>query len=229
MKKSLNYCIQLPLSTAIAPQVVESSNTIAGWQINNQTDLQPPVTVMFGYFSVQVALENIEQDIGLLTSLVILSSNNILLYFERDYEAGNHFWNPFSRQISPKAYGPKLTAFATKLKRLFKENFYDPGFNITALAKRMYKQPDTIRRQCIATFGITPKKLLTHYRLAWVRAYLLEKKTLEQIAELAGFSSASSLSRTFKAETGLSPTQFLDTYHRSKVPDKIPLLPETDK
>lgn len=46
-------------------------------------------------------------------------------------------------------------------------------------------------------------------------------RTLEEIADITGYSSAAHLSRQFKAVTGLSPTQFVQTHGERKPLNEI--------
>ena len=46
-------------------------------------------------------------------------------------------------------------------------------------------------------------------------------RTLEEIADITGYSSASHLSRQFKAVTGLTPTQFVSTRGKRTPLDKV--------
>ncbi|MCU7875534.1 MAG: AraC family transcriptional regulator [Candidatus Thiodiazotropha sp. (ex Lucinoma borealis)] len=58
------------------------------------------------------------------------------------------------------------------------------------------------------TVGITPMAYLSEWRLSAARSLLLKGKSVQTIADLVGYSSASALSRAFAARTGLSPRKW---------------------
>jgi transcriptional regulator GlxA family with amidase domain len=56
--------------------------------------------------------------------------------------------------------------------------------------------------------GITPMNYLSEWRLSAARSMLIKGKSVQQTADSVGYSSASSLSRAFTAQTGLSPREW---------------------
>jgi AraC-like DNA-binding protein len=63
-------------------------------------------------------------------------------------------------------------------------------------------------------FGVPPAKFIMRKRLERARYLLLATgRTLEDIAEELGFSDAFHLSKSFKADTGLSPKEFRKSRH----------------
>jgi AraC-like DNA-binding protein len=66
-----------------------------------------------------------------------------------------------------------------------------------------------LRRTCLATWEITPRRLLAEIRLAAARD-LLKRNTLtiEHIATMVGFQDPYAFSRFFKRYTGQTPTNF---------------------
>ncbi|MCU7873173.1 MAG: AraC family transcriptional regulator [Candidatus Thiodiazotropha sp. (ex Lucinoma borealis)] len=58
------------------------------------------------------------------------------------------------------------------------------------------------------TVGITPMAYLSEWRLSAARSLLLKGKSVQTIADLVGYSSASALSRAFAVRTGLSPREW---------------------
>jgi AraC-like DNA-binding protein len=57
--------------------------------------------------------------------------------------------------------------------------------------------------------GTTPMNYLAEWRLSAARSMLVQGKSVQQTADSVGYSSASSLSRAFTAQTGLSPRAWL--------------------
>jgi AraC-like DNA-binding protein len=56
------------------------------------------------------------------------------------------------------------------------------------------------------TVGTTPMAYLAEWRLSAARSLLRMGKSVQQVADEVGYSSASALSRAFAAQTGLSPS-----------------------
>jgi AraC-like DNA-binding protein len=56
--------------------------------------------------------------------------------------------------------------------------------------------------------GMTPMAYLSEWRLSAVRSLLIKGKSMQQIADAVGYSSASALSRAFTTQTGLSPRKW---------------------
>jgi AraC-like DNA-binding protein len=56
--------------------------------------------------------------------------------------------------------------------------------------------------------GMTPMNYLIEWRLSAARSMLIQGRSVQQTADSVGYSSASSLSRAFTAQTGLSPREW---------------------
>ncbi len=56
--------------------------------------------------------------------------------------------------------------------------------------------------------GLTPGAYLTEWRLSIARSLLRRGRSVQQVADEVGYTSASALSRAFTAQIGLSPTQW---------------------
>lgn len=69
---------------------------------------------------------------------------------------------------------------------------------------------DTLSRVFSATEGRTIEKYCIAQRVEWVKELLsYGEKTIAEIADITGYSSAAHLTRQFKSVTGLTPTAFL--------------------
>jgi AraC-like DNA-binding protein len=84
--------------------------------------------------------------------------------------------------------------------------------NLTALAKRLNKQPYLVSRVINDKFNKTFPELLLQYRIQKAEELLLSSLnktyTVEGIAYESGFSTLSAFYTAFKKETGMTPTQF---------------------
>lgn len=57
--------------------------------------------------------------------------------------------------------------------------------------------------------GETPANYLQRWHIGLVQKWLMQGRALKLIAEEAGYSSESALSRAFKSQCGLSPKEWL--------------------
>lgn len=60
--------------------------------------------------------------------------------------------------------------------------------------------------------GITPGNYLTQWRLANAQSLLRQGKPVQWVSDTVGYGSASALSRAFRAQLGLSPTEWLNKF-----------------
>ncbi|MCX7826382.1 MAG: AraC family transcriptional regulator, partial [Verrucomicrobiae bacterium] len=77
------------------------------------------------------------------------------------------------------------------------------------LARRANLSPSKFARLVKRIFGITPRQLITHTRLAAASRLLLESdRSVADIAVACGFYDHSAFTRAFHSATGLTPRQF---------------------
>ena len=60
--------------------------------------------------------------------------------------------------------------------------------------------------------GMTPGSYLGEWRLGVAQSLLRQGKPVQLVSDLVGYGSASALSRAFRAQIGVSPTQWLKQY-----------------
>ncbi|HAG93574.1 MAG: AraC family transcriptional regulator [Pseudomonadales bacterium] len=60
--------------------------------------------------------------------------------------------------------------------------------------------------------GMTPGNYLTQWRLAVAQSLLRQGKPVQWVSDMVGYGSASALSRAFRSQVGMSPTQWLDHF-----------------
>jgi AraC-like DNA-binding protein len=72
------------------------------------------------------------------------------------------------------------------------------------------------RARFAATFrevvGMTPGSYLGEWRLGVAQSLLRKGKSVQLVADVVGYGSASALSRVFRAQTGQTPTEWLRQY-----------------
>ena len=82
--------------------------------------------------------------------------------------------------------------------------------SVTTLARVCHLSPSSLHAHCRASFGTTPAALVRECRITTARELLRgrEQLPLKTIALETGFTSAAQFTQTFKAATGLTPSEF---------------------
>lgn len=89
------------------------------------------------------------------------------------------------------------------------------GETLPSLAAKAGKSSKAFARSFQAAFGITPKKYLLNAQVDQISRELGQKgKTLAEIADDLGFKDPFYLSRFFKKQTGMSPSEFREGFIR---------------
>lgn len=117
----------------------------------------------------------------------------------------------FLKHVPKAEWGAPQNYGASKVKEAMA--WYEANLsnapNIADVARAIHLSPTHLRRLFHKIRGISPQNAFTHVQFE--RAKWLMKApetTLEQVAESAGFGSASAFSRAFKSEFGISPREF---------------------
>jgi len=61
--------------------------------------------------------------------------------------------------------------------------------------------------------GMTPGSYLSEWRLGVAQSLLRQGKPVQLVSDIIGYGNASALSRAFRAQVGLSPTEWVKQYH----------------
>lgn len=61
--------------------------------------------------------------------------------------------------------------------------------------------------------GMTPGSYLSEWRLGVAQSLLRQGKPVQLVSDAVGYGNASALSRAFRAQVGLSPTEWVKQYH----------------
>ncbi|MEN8801641.1 MAG: AraC family transcriptional regulator, partial [Thiogranum sp.] len=61
--------------------------------------------------------------------------------------------------------------------------------------------------------GMTPGSYLGEWRLGVAQSLLRQGKPVQLVSDVVGYGSASALSRAFRAQIGLSPTEWVKQYN----------------
>jgi transcriptional regulator GlxA family with amidase domain len=89
--------------------------------------------------------------------------------------------------------------------------------SLKSLAEAANMSPEHFSRKFKNAFNVSPKRYMLHKRIAFAKQRLLsEHKNIDEVAEQSGFCDIFHFSRTFKKETGLSPSQFRKIYRTTQ-------------
>jgi len=109
------------------------------------------------------------------------------------------------RRAFGRQHRPQVDPAVAHARRLLDDGHAE-GIRISAVAGQVGLSPSALRRQFASTYGMTPREYLHGVQLRNALDHLYHSSlTLETIARLVGYHSASHLARHVKAATGLSP------------------------
>ncbi|MDA3951999.1 MAG: AraC family transcriptional regulator [Spirochaeta sp.] len=107
----------------------------------------------------------------------------------------------------------ELAASVTKL--LEGEIYLDPDLTLESMARQLHTHPNHLSRaiNCVMCehFPALIQRHRIQYFVARAESGALKNQSILEIAFEAGFSSKSTFNRVFKAETGMSPSEFKDS------------------
>jgi len=156
-------------------------------------------------------LPNITKDFSELVEKSSDTSNSS--YLERNRLLLN-LLHPFMRVFdnSPRQKSNLRHQSLLSSLSVMNRNIAEPP-SLKSLAEAANISPEHFSRKFKNAFNVSPKRYMLHKRIAFAKQRLLsEHKSIEEVAEQSGFCDIFHFSRTFKKETGLSPSQFRKTY-----------------
>lgn len=99
----------------------------------------------------------------------------------------------------------KARAFHQKVQKLLAKNHARADYNVAALAADLYVDPRHLQRLfTVYAFGVTPKQMLTQYRLARAYELLQANRPVGKVAEACGLDPKHFYA-AFKARYGVLP------------------------
>jgi len=99
----------------------------------------------------------------------------------------------------------KARAFHEKVQKLLAKNHARADYNVAALAADLYVDPRHLQRLfTVYAFGVTPKQMLTQYRLARAYELLQANRPVGKVAEACGLDPKHFYA-AFKARYGMLP------------------------
>ncbi|MGE0079277.1 MAG: ATP-binding protein [Bacteroidales bacterium] len=94
---------------------------------------------------------------------------------------------------------------------LIEKNISEPNFNIEGLCSNFHLSRSHFSRKVKQITTYSPKELLNSYRLKRASQLIKENKiTIAEISYMVGFEHPNSLSRAFRKQFGVSPTEYMN-------------------
>ena len=92
--------------------------------------------------------------------------------------------------------------------------YYDQGITLDEIAERLFVSEEYLSTQFKKETGAGFKETVRKYRMDRIKGLLIGTRLkLNQIAELTGYADAKYMSRVFKEETGMLPTEYRKSAH----------------
>lgn len=118
--------------------------------------------------------------------------------------------------IYPKtAFFERDRNFLELLERTIHQNYSNPGFGLQMLSTKMKVGGRQIQRRLKALLGCAPSEFLRDFRLEQSLRHLHLGTTIKEVAQAVGFSSQSYFASCFKAEFGMTPSDYQRQAHFS--------------
>ena len=92
--------------------------------------------------------------------------------------------------------------------------YYDQGITLEEVAGRLFISEEYLSSQFKKETGAGFAETIRRYRIERIKGLLVGTRLkINQIAELTGYADSKYMSRVFKEETGMLPTEFRKTAH----------------
>jgi DNA-binding response OmpR family regulator len=102
--------------------------------------------------------------------------------------------------------------FLTKLKNLLESNLNDPDFNVTKLVTEIGMSRPVLFRKIKMLTGLSVIDLIRSTRLKKAEMLLKQKKmSISEVAFTVGFNDPKYFSKSFRAQFGKTPTEYMES------------------
>lgn len=116
----------------------------------------------------------------------------------------------YAKSVIANTLGELDNEFIEKVVNMIEENLSSEQINIGYLADQMYMSHSTFYRKIKALTGLSATDFIRKIRIQHAKKMLASQKySITEIAYKVGFGGLSSLRKAFKAELGISPSEFL--------------------
>ena len=108
----------------------------------------------------------------------------------------------------PKTEEPSVSDLIQRAKVLIRK-YYNQGITLEETARKLFVSEEYLSAQFKKETGSTFTETVRKYRIEKVKELLVETHLkMNQIAELSGYSDPKYMSRVFKEEVGMLPTEY---------------------
>ena len=123
------------------------------------------------------------------------------------------FMQALSFNASEEDIDRSLSPLVCKAVQLVRK-YYDQGITLEEIAGHLFVSEEYLSTQFKKETGSGFAETVRRYRIDRIKGLLLGTKLkLNQIAELTGYADSKYMSRVFKEETGMLPTEFRKSAH----------------
>ena len=123
------------------------------------------------------------------------------------------FMQALSFNASEEDIDRSLSPLVCKAVQLVRK-YYDQGITLEEIAEHLFVSEEYLSTQFKKETGSGFAETVRRYRIDRIKGLLLGTKLkLNQIAELTGYADSKYMSRVFKEETGMLPTEFRKSAH----------------
>lgn len=145
---------------------------------------------------------------ALLPSLDEPDHANLLFVEQINLAALAHLSQTYGGLHFPVDRKGTLAPWQERLATEFLVAHFNKPFSVGDLASQCELSRSYFNKAFKESFGRTPSRWLTEYRVARVKEYLLQDMSLAEIAIHCGFADQSHMTRVFTSETGETPARF---------------------
>ncbi|MDO4600110.1 MAG: response regulator [[Ruminococcus] gnavus] len=178
-------------------------------ELHTPSDIkQAIIHLSLAVFGVYKAKASSESDLEVQN---ILQEITVAISWSQVEGALKKFFNLFAFESQDEEEG--VSVLVKQAKKLIRK-YYDQGITLEEIANRLYVSEEYLSAQFKKETGSTFTETIRKYRIEKVKQLLLNTHLkLNQIAELAGYSDPKYMSKVFKEEVGMLPTDFRKSVH----------------
>lgn len=127
--------------------------------------------------------------------------------------ATDHFLQMLNFDAFEEEKDSRLSPLVRKAVQIVRK-YYDQGITLEEVADRLFVSEEYLSSQFKKETGAGFAETIRKYRIERIKGLLIGTELkLNQIAELTGYKDAKYMSRVFKEETGMLPTEFRKAAH----------------
>ena len=112
--------------------------------------------------------------------------------------------------LTKENFHPLDRKLLENIKKIVEENYNNPDFDINLFSKKTYMNRSHFFKKMKALTNQTPTEYIRDYRINKAVEFIVKEKTpISQVNFRVGISSRSYFNKCFKAQYGVSPSEFL--------------------